>query len=202
MDPQDKSPKPTKKDERDRDTSKESPREETAARMLEAEDLLLRGFTSRRVTKLLAEKYGLTERNVRERIVNRVKQVWAAEAAESGGREARRVELRERFDNAYRLAATRTKVVRKTRTVEGEDGLPRKVTSYVDVVDPDFKAMGRFGKLLMDLDGLGEKNLNVNAGGDLGSLLRDAMHRREKRDAHQKEQSDEREREEGAGDVG
>ncbi|MCB9603353.1 MAG: hypothetical protein H6724_13645 [Sandaracinus sp.] len=148
----------------------------------ELETLMLRGVTDRHAAAEIAKKYGMTPKTVQTDYCKWVRQAWTAEAS-GRDREERRTQLRERFDDGFRRAATR-KGLRKRRVLLPPDGdKPARVEAVHELVDdPDFGAMARFGKLLIALDGLQSFEVKHEGGTELANALREAWERNARRE--------------------
>jgi hypothetical protein len=119
-----------------------------AERLVEVETLLTRRVGSRRIEKLLAERWSLTTRQVRHYIA-RVRRTWEAEAS-SEGREAKRDAMRASLDDLYANAMGRTEIVRDAK---GSPILDPQGKPLVRP-NPDTKTAVRAAAEIIRLDGL------------------------------------------------
>lgn len=150
---------------------------ETAERLVLTEDLLLRGYSADRAAQVLAKEWGIKPLIARRDYVDAVLRAWSG-TARAEDREARRDKLRARFEDAYRRAATKRTLRKRTQVVPDKDGKPKVVTVTEEVDAPDFKAMQGFGELLVKLDGLGTVNVNQTTAHVVSSAMAAVIARR------------------------
>lgn len=111
-------------------------------RLDEIEDMLVAGVPVRRVTRLVAEKYGMSRRNAR-RYIRAVSDRWREESAAS--REDKRAEMEARLVNLLRLAIDK-------KMAFLQDG------EVVEYSSPDIRGASSALELLCRLHGLLEQD--------------------------------------------